>query len=377
MICNKSRCTGCGLCVSICPTQCITLKPDEHGALKYSVDYKVCTSCGKCRKYCPSNRDCDFNPVISCYAGWAIDEDERISSSSGGIAALLYRKVLAAGGEIVGACFEGGRFFLKLSDSEEDIALFKGSKYVHCDGQNVYTKVQEKIKSGKPVLFVGTPCQVAAIKRLVGNTPLLYTVDLICHGTPPQQYFREHFKPEKNRIRSINFRDKGIIYRMKLETMSQKIRIINGGLDEYYLSFINGIIFNDCCYQCQYARTERVSDITIGDFWGIDPDFLKQEKVNKVSLVLANTPRGEDLLHSTPGLRLKARSLEEALPHNEQLLKPFSRSTDRIKFEQIYQRYGFDKTIHKLGIERVRRKNIVMTFLSGLARKIRRKRDYF
>jgi len=370
MICEKNQCTSCGLCVDICPIHCITLKPDEYGALKYCIDEQKCIRCGKCAEICPSNNECSWHKVINCYAGWAIDEVERVSSSSGGIAALLYRKILSEGGAIVGACFENGRFCLKLSDSVKDIALFKGSKYVHCDGKNIYTQVKERIKSGQPVLFIGTPCQVGAIKQFIGDSQILYTVYLICHGTSPQKYFQEHFKPDEKRIVSVNFRDGGI-YRLKIEDALHNIKMINGGFDEYYLSFIQGITFNDCCYQCRYARIERVSDITIGDFWGIDKSFLQQENVNKISLVLSNTQKGEQLLQNTPGLRLVVRSLQEALPHNEQLRNPFKRSTDRIKFEQYYPKYGFDKSIHKLRVERIRRKNIVMTVLSNILRKIR------
>lgn len=370
MICEKTKCTGCGLCTVVCPKSCITLDKNEYGTFKYHVDEDACVQCGKCKKACPQNSNNNGNMPINCYAGWATEPYERATSSSGGIAAALYRQILKNGGAIVGACYENGEFCLKLIENEHDIEAFKGSKYVSCTSKKIFNEVKEKIESGKTVLFIGTPCQVASIKSYIGESKLLYTVDLICHGTPPQTYFMEHFRINKNDIVNVNFRSHGL-YRLSITDRYENQISFDGGTDEYYLSFINGIIFNDCCYECRYTKIERISDITIGDFWGIDEAVKRKEKVDRVSLVLCNTLHGKQLLDGISDIRLIERELSEALPNNEQLTRPFRRSKDRIKFEKLYPKYGFDKTIHKLEIEKTRKKNIFLEILSKIKKKLK------
>lgn len=358
------HCTGCGLCVAICPKHCISLKENEYGSLKYQIDEQKCVHCGKCEKMCPQN-SFQVNSVNKCYAGWAREKKERETSSSGGIAAVLYRKMLSMGGVIVGACYEDGRFQLKLADNETELDKFKGSKYVNCISQHIYEPVKQKINLGIPVLFIGTPCQVAAIKSYIGKSDILYTVDLICHGTPPQTLFEEHFNAHEKKIVSVNFRDGGI-YKINMENAGGSRLIIDSGTDEYYLGFIRGVTFSDCCYNCQYAKAKRVSDITIGDFRGLDPEIHKDVGVERISVILSNTDLGEKLLSNTSEISLVERDLQEALSRNEQLKKPIQKSDDRELFEKLYPIYGFDKTIHKLKIEKIRRRNLILTKLSNL-----------
>lgn len=372
MICEIKKCTGCGLCTAVCPKSCITLEKNEYGSFKYRVDEEKCIHCGKCHKMCPQNSQDSGHEPIRCYAGWATESSERATSSSGGIAAAMYRQILKNGGAVVGAYYENGEFRLKLTENEEDIDRFKGSKYVNCTSKNIFKSVKEKIESGKTVLFIGTPCQVASIKSYIGESKLLYTVDLICHGTPPQTYFEEHFKASEKGITAVNFRENGTIFRFRMDDADGNAYRIDGGTDEYYLSFINGITFSDCCYECRYANTERISDITIGDFWGIDEAIKSKEKVDRVSLVLCNTLHGKQLLDGMPDIQLIERDMSEALPNNEQLTRPFRRSKDRIKFEKLYPKYGFDKTIHRLEIERSRKRNIYLTRLSNIKKKLKK-----
>ena len=371
MICDKTKCTGCGLCTVICPKSCITLDKNELGSFKYHVDEDACVQCGKCKKACPQNSNNNGNMPINCYAGWATELQERATSSSGGIAAALYRQILKNGGSIVGACYENGEFHLKLTENEYDIESFKGSKYVNCTSKKIFKEAKEKIECGKTVLFIGTPCQVASIKSYIGESKLLYTVDLVCHGTPPQGYFEEHFKSSEKGITAVNFRENGTIFRFRMDDADGNAYRIDGGTDEYYLSFINGITFSDCCYECRYAKTERISDITIGDFWGIDEAIKRKEKVDRVSLVLCNTLHGKQLLDGISDIRLIERELSEALPNNEQLIRPFHRSKDRMKFEKLYPKYGFDKTIHRLEIEKSRKRNMLLTRLSNIKKKLK------
>ena len=64
------------------------------------------------------------------------------------------------------------------------MSKFLGSKYVKSNPGGIYKKVLERLKDGEKILFVGLPCQVAAAKHYTKNHQNLYTIDLICHGTP-------------------------------------------------------------------------------------------------------------------------------------------------------------------------------------------------
>ena len=46
---DQEKCSGCGLCVDICPLEAISL---ENGKAK--VDKDTCTECGQCVDECPN-----------------------------------------------------------------------------------------------------------------------------------------------------------------------------------------------------------------------------------------------------------------------------------------------------------------------------------
>ena len=73
-----------------------------------------------------------------------------------------------------------------MAESISEIDKFAGSKYVKSNPSGIYKKVKECLKNGRKALFIGLPSQVAACKNYVGqkNCESLYTIDLVCHGTP-------------------------------------------------------------------------------------------------------------------------------------------------------------------------------------------------
>lgn len=53
---NSDRCTGCGACVEVCPTEAIALVDG-----KARVDEETCIGCGACADECPQNA---IQPVV-------------------------------------------------------------------------------------------------------------------------------------------------------------------------------------------------------------------------------------------------------------------------------------------------------------------------
>lgn len=295
-VCEKVKCTGCGYCVEICKRGAVSLIIDEIGNTKYKINQDVCIGCGMCVKQCPNNNPPKMNIPQKVYAAYATNKSIYENAASGGVASCFYLHALKSGLCIYGAKFDRN-FSLSIVQgySESDIKHFAGSKYVKSEMINTFGEIKKKVSVGKKVLFVGLPCQVAAIKQFIGlSEKKLITVDLICHGAPPYLYLKEYlykFERKYGLIDDIRFRQDG-------KYIFQVLK--NGNIvyqkpsykDFYMFSFLKAITYMDACYQCQYAKKERVSDITIADFWGIEQtSFVRKEK--KVSAILVNTELGK------------------------------------------------------------------------------------
>lgn len=333
IICEGKKCTGCAACMNICPKSCITMEYNERFELVPEIDEQKCIECGACQRICPSNIETDKHTPENCYACYA--PEEMSTSSSGGIAAELAKKIVADGGCVFGAIYENGTVHHSLIDSKADLRKLKGSKYVQSYINDCYKRVKEEINRRK-VLFVGTPCQVAAVRKVVGEAQNLYCVDLICHGGTSHKYLDEVLTSDKEGI--LSFRKNGD-FAVRLNDRELKHS------SEYLLAFMRGMSYRESCYACVYANLERVGDITLGDFWGIK-NFPNENE--GVSVVLVNTEKGKDMFKAIQAdLYFEERQLEEALPDNPQLSRPSTPHKHRQVFLDAVGKVGFVKAVHK------------------------------
>jgi coenzyme F420-reducing hydrogenase beta subunit len=197
VICEKKLCTGCCSCHAICPTNAIAMTRDAFGCLVSRVDNGLCTNCGQCLNRCPVNNITALNESRKVYAAWAKEENEHISSSSGGMASVLYDAFINQyHGVCAGVKFSKGlNLTYSLFHNSDERFNYKGSKYVQCYAGHIYFEIMNHLNHGKNVLFIGTPCQTAALKLYLGREyEGLFTIDLICHGVPPSDYLQEHLK---------------------------------------------------------------------------------------------------------------------------------------------------------------------------------------
>lgn len=359
---DKKECCGCNACAEICPKSCITMKHDKYGFLYPEVDESLCIECGACERICPfPASDGELSHPLKAYAAWANDEEAYMRSSSGGAAYVISHSVLSQNGVVYGCAAESLDIRHIRVDILEDLPRLQGSKYVQSDVRGLFSQVRADLKDGRNVVFIGTPCQVAGLRKFIKNIPdNLLLVDLICHGTPSQQMLREHIKGivGDKKINKISFR-KGNSYILDIE--SNGVKIWDANLwkkpykDMYLHAFIKGFNSRPCCHQCSFARPERVSDITIGDFWGLGEMELKpKDPETGISVILPNTQKGIDVTEAISSqMTLVERPVSEAVKGNSQLQAPVGKSKDARRFTCLYPRLPFDMAVRAVLLKKL------------------------
>ena len=345
----EKDCTGCSACMNVCPKSAIIMEENVVGHILPFIDKDKCIDCNACRKVCPSIHPVVKNHPQATYAAWAKEEIEHVTSTSGGIAAVISRTIIRKGGVVYGcASLKGGVIKHIRITEENDIALLKGSKYVQSDINDILKRIKEDLISGKHVAFFGTPCQTAGLRSfLKKNYENLLVVDLICHGVPSQRLLFEHLQAkgiERKNIDKVEFREKEK-YCLKV-TVNGEMVYKKDDLHDLYLSGFNDCLFDrESCVNCKYATNERVGDITIGDFrrLGVDTPF-KEPNRGSISVVLSNTQKGRELLKGCSGLlTMHPREFKEANVGNPHLHQSSFRKGDYPKFLSIYEKSGFRK----------------------------------
>lgn len=332
-ICDEGMCAGCMACAVACPKNAVRINADID-ACHVEINQDSCIDCGRCKRVCQQLNPAKGTAPIKWLQGWASSPEERASSSSGGVASSIARSFIERGGDVVACAFKEGRFDFSKATNVEGVDDYKGSKYVKSNPLNAYDLVGESFRSGKKVLFIGLPCQVSAILNYFGDrhSSDLYTIDLICHGTPSLKLLDDFLTQRGislSEIKDIAFRRKGSF---ALRDGAQSVDD-PGVVDRYMIAFLHGLSYTECCYNCNYARTERVSDLTLGDSWGT---HLIEEEAQGVSLMLSMNGKGDELIESS---RIVAKDVdvENAIRNNEQLVKPSSKPRARKKFVVNYK----------------------------------------
>lgn len=323
-IVDKHNCCGCEACVQACPIQCISVIIDQEGFNYPSVNSNKCTSCGICEKVCPTIHPYAPSKVIRAYA--AINENDmiRMQSSSGGLFTLIAEKILNEGGVVFGAKFDNDwNVEISYTETLKGLSEFRGSKYSQAKTGKSYIQCEEFLKSGRTVLYTGTPCQIAGLKHfLQEDYDGLLTCDIVCHGVPSPKiwykYLREIAGEVKKTIKSISFRDKSEgwdNYQVIIQIQKDIIKTPYHQ-NPFMKAFLNDLILRPSCHECKAKAGKSHSDVTIGDFWGIEslhPDMYDNKGT---SLLIINSEKGHKLLEDLNDIRIRETSLEDAISFN-------------------------------------------------------------
>ena len=340
MLCEKEECTGCAACEQICPHNSIRMQFDEEGFIAPIIDETTCTKCGLCDKSCPIlNKPKVYDMYPEAYSFYNRNEEELKKSASGGAFLVFAKKILEEGGVVFGAVYHKD-FSVHITSARtyQELMPMLSSKYVESYTDNTYKEVKELLKSGIKVLYSGLPCQIAGLYSYLGskiNLDNLYTLDLICHGKPSYKLLKLCIEYEEkkrgSKLLNINFRDKknGLT---KIISYSQKLEFENGTYYPKMDSFLYSFIFaripssrRDSCFNCHFTTMPRISDITIGDYfgYGVLSKYGKSKfNNNGLSQVIINTKKGNDLLFSSSNKAIfEKRELEECLTFNDRLIE--------------------------------------------------------
>lgn len=392
---RDDQCSGCGACADICHQKAITMHENEYGFRYPAIDEDKCVRCGMCQKVCGFQNINETKKPMSVLAATAKNEEILLKSSSGGVFAELAKKVLNEGGVVFGATmvFKDGVPVVKhiKIESEEELALLQGSKYVQSDCQGVYGLVKQELNAGRTVLFSGTPCQVASVKRFAKTWYVekkIILVDIICHGVPGLKMFQDYLVLEeenvKGKISEFRFRDKStgwgvkgrITYSYKKK---KKYKPVQRQLSSYYSYFLAGEIFRDSCYVCPFACRERVSDLTIGDYWKFGdehPEYLKHnggslEEEKGISCILVNTEQGSSFLSEClSAFEICESTFDQVAKVNLQLKHPSKLPASRAKIMEMYRDFGY-KIINDAYFKKLGKRKYVYMLWNVLPLKIR------
>ena len=349
---DEAKCAGCGACSAACPVQAISMEMDIYGHAFPKIHEDMCIQCGKCVGVCDFVKPFETNQPLKAYAATGKDDDVVKYSASGGVFATLADAARIDGVNIAGAVMDitGGQadVYHLLSDKKEDLQRMQGSKYVQSEAWRCYQEVIQRVKAGERVLFSGTPCQVAAIKKLTGDPENLITMDLVCHGVPSQKMLNDYLhilaKRFGGNVRQFLFRDKSCEknYCAKINITGKRKSIwLRSHYLSFYTYFLGGEISRESCYACPYATTKRISDITIGDYWGIE-QFHNVPSDKAWSCVLVNTEKGNAFLDAYgAGLTLVSTQTEWVARNNRQLIGPSLKGEKRKEILKRYTEGGY------------------------------------
>lgn len=302
---KKEECCGCTACKSICPKNAINMQLDEEGFSYPVINQDLCIECGACRKVCSFQNGYDKSQNFDLPEVYGVkhkDIETRMESRSGGMFTAISDYILDKSGVVYGAGYrEHFSVCHKRATSRPQRNELRGSKYVQSELNDTYFLVKKDLLENKMVLFSGTPCQTSGLnsylEKVGVNKAKLVLCDIVCHGTPSPRVWDDYISYMEKRYKGIftafEFRNKKLFgWRSHRETF-----VIEGeGHDSniYTTLFLNNDMIRPSCYFCKYCNLQRPSDMTLGDFWGIENTSKEFDDGKGVSLVFINTTKGKD-----------------------------------------------------------------------------------
>lgn len=346
---KDDKCCGCSACVNICPVNAINMEHNDEGFLYPVIDMEKCINCGLCEKVCPFKNvlACDFPKVI--YGCHTKDIELLKKSSSGGIFGELSKYILKQNGLIVGV---NSKYEYIIVDHESNLKDIYSSKYVQAKVNDIFKKVKDELEKNTLILFSGNPCTINGLKNfLKKDYANLYTCDFICHGVPSEQVLEKYKEIYNKDVKYIEFRNKEKGWHNYSTVIHFKNSLYRslGTDNEYMNAFLKNYSLRESCYSCKAKGNNRLSDITLGDYWGInDHDEIYNFYGN--SILVINSKKGIDLFNNIKKNLVYKEINEKELDKNPSYKYSSNRPKERDEFYKDLKRLSFKKITKKYNL---------------------------
>lgn len=359
---KKEECCGCNACTNVCPKQCIEMVEDKEGFWYPEINQNLCIDCSKCIQVCPALKENEQveNFIPEMYAANCCNEEIRKNSSSGGIFTLLAEKILLQGGIVFGAAFADHYRTVRhiAVETVEDLEKLRGSKYLQSKIGNSYQQVRDALLEERSVLFSGTPCQVEGLKKYLGKEyERLLCIDLVCHGVPSPKVWSKYVAFQEKcadaSIQRVFFRSKinGWQNTSVLLEFSNNTRYISPlSKDLFMRSFLENIDLRPSCGQCWAKGGNRISDITLADFWGVQNIIPEIYDDKGTSFILVHSEKGKDAFESIKN-EMKFQEVKDpstALKRNMSVVQSVKEHDKRKEFFSKLDDVPFDRLVYDL-----------------------------
>ena len=242
-------------------------------------------------------------------------------------------------------------------DSMDGLNFLRGSKYIQSNVGLSFQNVKDDLLNGKTVLYSGTPCQIEGLKHFLGRDySNLYCVDFVCHGVPSEKLWKKYVLSLEDKygskVEKVAFRDK----RTGWHDYSFVVQLSNGEEiaekfedNLYGGAFIRNADLRNCCYECDFKKKSRISDLTIADAWGIELYRPNLSDNKGLSLIYVNTEAGQKLFNDLQTLsviqctdeecsRLYSR-LQDNVPKHKSRNRLYS-EIDNCSIEELIKKYA-------------------------------------
>lgn len=344
------NCYGCEACANVCSRKAIVFHEDEQGFLYPKVDNSMCVECKVCEQFCPSlKKPTKKTGEKKYYGAYSNDDNELKHSTSGGIAYELMKYYINNYKIVYGVAYSDDYKYahFKRANKETEIKRLQGTKYVQAKKENVFLDVYNDLKEQEDVLFIGTPCEIAALKQFLRFKKIveknIMFCELVCSGPTSNKVLRQYIqlieKNNKKKIVYFNMRDKAKGWGSKnIKIEFENGKIISRGLYQTCLGVAFYSMARKSCYSCDYKLKNSLSDLTIGDFWGVNENDGIYNR-DGLSLVITHNEKAEELLKKI-NIKKQEITFEEAVKNNDEIM--YSRKSHRTDetFCRAYSKKG-------------------------------------